>query len=101
VVDDAEELLAFFDFPAEHWVQLRTSNPIESSSFSVRLRTRVTQVSGEQGHGHGPWPSRLLEAAQDRRWTVNGPHPGHARPRLSQVRQGVMVERPEEVASRS
>jgi putative transposase len=32
VVDDAEELLCFFDFPAEHWLHLKTSNPIESTS---------------------------------------------------------------------
>ena len=30
VIDDADELLAFFDFPAEHWIHLKTSNPIES-----------------------------------------------------------------------
>jgi putative transposase len=43
VVDDAEELLCFFDFPAEHWLHLKTSNPIESTFASVRLRTRVTK----------------------------------------------------------
>ena len=43
VVDDAEALLTFFDFPAEHWVHLKTSNPIESTFASVRLRTRVTK----------------------------------------------------------
>jgi transposase-like protein len=34
-----EELLAFYDFPAEHWVHLRTTNPIESTFATVRLRT--------------------------------------------------------------
>src|SRR6266702_3689863 len=43
IVDDAEELLCFFDFPAEHWLHLKTSNPIESTFSSVRLRTRVTK----------------------------------------------------------
>ncbi len=38
----AEELLAFFDFPAEHWIHLRTTNPIESTFSTVRLRTKVT-----------------------------------------------------------
>ena len=36
---DRDELLAFYDFPAEHWQHLRTSNPIESTFATVRLRT--------------------------------------------------------------
>lgn len=41
---DREELLAFYDFPAEHWKHLRTSNPIESTFSTVRLRT--TKIRG-------------------------------------------------------
>lgn len=41
--DDRAALLAFYDFPAEHWVHLRTSNPIESMFSSVRLRTDKTR----------------------------------------------------------
>jgi putative transposase len=44
VTGDAEALLAFYDFPAEHWVHLRTTNPVESTFATVRLRTRVTKV---------------------------------------------------------
>ena len=40
---DREELLAFYDFPAEHWKHLRTSNPIESTFATVRLRTAKTR----------------------------------------------------------
>jgi transposase-like protein len=40
---DRDELLAFYDFPAEHWVHLRTTNPIESTSATVRLRTAKTR----------------------------------------------------------
>lgn len=40
------ELLAFYDFPAEHWTSIRTTNPIESSFATVRLRTRRTKGSG-------------------------------------------------------
>jgi len=40
---DKEELLAFYDFPAEHWVHLRTTNPIESTFATVRLRTDKTR----------------------------------------------------------
>lgn len=43
---DREELLAFYDFPAEHWRHLRTSNPIESMLATVRLRQIRTRVSG-------------------------------------------------------
>lgn len=43
---DREELLAFYDFPAEHWKHLRTSNPIESTFATIRLRHRRTKGSG-------------------------------------------------------
>ena len=39
---DREELRAFYDFPAEHWVHIRTTNPIESTFATVRLRTDKT-----------------------------------------------------------
>ena len=45
---DREELLAFYDFPAEHWVHLRTSNPIESTFATVRLRTAKTKGAGSR-----------------------------------------------------
>ncbi len=45
---DREELLAFFDFPAEHWVHLRTTNPIESTFATVRLRTKKTKGCGSR-----------------------------------------------------
>ena len=40
---DREALLAFYDFPAEHWKHIRTSNPIESTFATVRLRTNKTR----------------------------------------------------------
>jgi len=40
------ELTAFFDFPARHWIHLRTTNPIESSFATVRLRTNITKGAG-------------------------------------------------------
>ncbi len=39
ITDDLAELLAFYDFPAEHWIHLRTTNPIESTFATVRHRT--------------------------------------------------------------
>ena len=38
-----EALLAFYDFPAEHWVHIRTTNPVESTFATVRLRTAKTR----------------------------------------------------------
>jgi transposase-like protein len=40
---DRDALLAFYEFPAEHWIHLRTSNPIESTFSSVRARTDITK----------------------------------------------------------
>ena len=45
---DREVLLAFYDFPAEHWIHLRTTNPIESTFATVRLRTRRTKGCGSR-----------------------------------------------------
>ena len=39
---DREALLAFYDFPAEHWIHLRTTNPLESAFSPVRARTNLT-----------------------------------------------------------
>ncbi|PSL00009.1 mutator family transposase [Murinocardiopsis flavida] len=43
ITDDLDVLLEFYDYPAEHWVHLRTTNPIESTFATVRLRRRVTK----------------------------------------------------------
>ena len=45
---DRDELLAFYDFPAEHWPHLRTTNPIESTFATVRLRHRRTKGCGNR-----------------------------------------------------
>jgi len=45
---DREVLLTFYDFPAEHWIHLRTTNPIESTFATVRLRTARTKGSGSR-----------------------------------------------------
>jgi len=73
VLDDAEPLLAFFDFPAEHWVHLKTTNPIESTFATVRLRTRVTKGPGSRAAGLA-MAFKLIEAAQQRWRAVNSPH---------------------------
>jgi putative transposase len=96
ITDDAEELLCFFDFPAEHWLHLKTSNPIESTFSSVRARTRVTKGPGSKAAGLA-MAFKLLEAAQDRWRAVNGPHLVALVRAGAMFDKGVMVERPDEV----
>jgi len=96
IVDDAEELLCFFDFPAEHWGHLKTSNPIESTFSSVRLRTRVTKGPGSKAAGLA-MAFKLLESAQDRWRAVNGPHLVVLVRAGARFDKGVMVERPDEL----
>ena len=73
ITDDLEELLAFYDFPAEHWIHLKTTNPIESTFATVRLRTKVTKGPGSRAAGLA-MAFKLIESAQDRWRAVNGPH---------------------------
>jgi transposase-like protein len=73
VTDSEDELLAFYDYPAEHWVHLRTTNPIESTFATVRHRTKVTKGPGSKAAGLA-MAYKLIESAQ-RRWrSVNAPH---------------------------
>ena len=74
------------DIEAEHWQHLKTSNPIESTFSSVRLRTRVTKGPGSKAAGLA-MAFKLLEAAQDRWRAVNGPH------LVALVRAGARFER--------
>ena len=48
LVKDKDEMLAFYDFPAEHWAHVRTTNPIESMFATVRLRTHKTKSCGSR-----------------------------------------------------
>lgn len=43
-----DQLIAFFSFPAMHWQHIRTTNPIESSFATVKLRTKVTKGAGSK-----------------------------------------------------
>ena len=45
---DRDVLLTFYDFPADHWIHLRTTNPIESMFATVRLRTKRTKGCGSR-----------------------------------------------------
>jgi putative transposase len=73
ISQDRDELLAFFNYPAEHWVHLKTTNPIESTFATVRLRTRVTKGAGSAAAGMA-MAYKLLDAAQARWRKCNAPH---------------------------
>ncbi len=68
---DWEALTAFYDFPAEHWRHLRTTNPIESSFATVKLRTKVTKGAGSKKAALA-MAYKLLDAAQERWRRCNG-----------------------------
>ena len=65
------QLTAFYDFPAEHWRHLRTTNAIESSFATVKLRTRVTKGAGSKKAALA-MAYKLLDAAQERWRRFNG-----------------------------
>lgn len=69
---DRDVLLTFYDFPAQHWTHLRTTNPIESTFATVRARTKVTKGAGTRRRGL-VMAYKLLDAAQDRWRKVNSP----------------------------
>ena len=71
ITGELDTLLAFYDFPAEHWVHLRTTNPIESTFSTVRLRTRVTRGAGSRKAALA-MAYKLLDAAQDRWRKIGG-----------------------------
>ncbi len=82
LVRDRDVLLTFYDYPAAHWVHLRTTNPIESTFATVRARTRVTKGAGTRRRGL-VMAYKLLDAAQDRWRKVNSPE------LVVQVRAGI------------
>lgn len=95
---DEEELLAFFDFPAEHWIHLRTTNPIESTFATVRLRTKVTKGAGSRAAALA-MVFKLIESAQERWRAVNAPHLVAFVRAGARFERGHLVERPEVVAA--
>jgi putative transposase len=95
VTDDLDQLLAFYDYPAEHWVHLRTTNPIESTFATVRHRTRVTKGPGSRAAGLA-MAFKLIEAAQDRWRAVNAPQLVALVRNGATFTNGKLVERPDE-----
>jgi transposase-like protein len=71
ITGQLDVLLAFYDFPVEHWIHLRTTNPIESTFSTVRLRTKVTRGAGSRQAALA-MAYKLLDAAQARWRRING-----------------------------
>lgn len=79
---DRQALLTFYDFPAEHWIHIRTTNPIESTFATVRLRTAKTRGCVSRG-GILAMVFKLAKSAEQRWQKLRGAE------RLAQVVQGV------------
>ena len=94
ITDDLDELLAFYDYPAEHWQHLRTTNPIESTFATVRHRTKITKGPGSRAAGL-TMAFKLIEAAQARWRAVNAPHLVALVRAGARFHNGKLVERPD------
>ena len=95
ITEHLDVLLAFYDYPAEHWIHLRTTNPIESTFATVRHRTKLTKGPGSKAAGLA-MAFKLIEAAQDRWRAVNGPHLVALVRAGARFEAGKLVERPAE-----
>jgi transposase-like protein len=93
ITDDLDQLLAFYDCPAEHWVHLRTTNPIESTFATVRHRSKVTKGPGSRAAGLA-MAFKLIESAQDHWRMVNAPHLVALARAGATFINGKLVERP-------
>ncbi|MFD9043900.1 IS256 family transposase [Streptomyces bottropensis] len=98
ITDDVDEMLAFCDFPAEHWIHLRTTNPIESTFATVRLRTKVTKGAGSAAAALA-MVFKLVESAQARWRAVNAPHIVALVRAGARFERGQLVERPQTTAA--
>jgi transposase-like protein len=97
ITDDQEELLAFYDSPAEHWIHLRTTNPIESTFSTVKLRTKVTRGAGSPAAALA-MVFKLVESAQARWCAITGAHLVPLVRAGARFKNGILVEREEAAA---
>lgn len=98
IVDDMDVLLEFYKYPAEHWVHLRTTNPIESTFATVRLWTKVTEGPGSRAAGLA-MAYKLIDAAQARWRAVNAPHLVALVRAGAVFHKGKLLERPTDIAA--
>jgi transposase-like protein len=99
ITDDVDQLLAFYDYPAEHWIHLRTTNPIESTFATVRNRSKITKGPGSRAAGIA-MAYKLIEAAQSRWRAVNAPHLVALVRAGAKFENGKLIERPDEATTK-
>jgi transposase-like protein len=95
ITSEKEVLLTFYDYPAQHWMHLRTTNPIESTFAPVRARTDVTKGPGSRQAGLA-MIFKLMEAAEGRWRRLNGHHLVALVRAGAEFRNGELVEGSEE-----
>ena len=98
ITDHVDVLLEFYNYPAEHWIHLRTTNPIESTFATVRLRQRVTKGPGSRAAGVA-MAFKLMQSAQARWRMVNAPHLVALVRAGATFHKGKLVERPNDTGS--
>lgn len=95
ITSDEEALLTFYDYPAEHWRHLRTTNPVESVFAPVRARTDITKGPGSRQAGLA-MIYKLIEAAEGRWRKLTGAHLVALVRVGAEFRNGELVEGSEE-----
>lgn len=85
-----DKLLTFFDFPAEHWLHIRSTNAIESSFATVRLRTRVTKGAGSRSKAL-TMAFKLLDMAEKRWRRINAPELAQRVANGDRFQDGILV----------
>lgn len=98
ITDDLDHLLALYDFPTEHWVHLRTTNPIESTFATARNRSKITKGPGSRVAGIA-MAGKLIEAAHSRWRAINAPHLVALVGAGARFDNGKLVERPDEITT--
>ena len=96
---DRDVLLRFYDFPAEHWKHIRSTNPIESTFATVRLRTDQTRGAVSKGTVL-PLVFKLVQSAQKRWLRIRGfKHLGDVIEGI-QFKDGLRLEKTDDVSDR-
>ena len=98
IVEEKDTLLTFYDYPAEHWRHLRTTNPIESVFAPVRARTDITKGPGSRRAGLA-MIFKLMEAAEGRWRKLTGSHLVALVRAGAKFRNGELVEGSEKAAA--